>query len=150
VTAPVFNFLLRLEERRAVRLQYCFSIVWLVIEPSPALAHEEIGGFTDLYASLTASRLRSTDVIAPMGEHAIGVLLIDAQVETITRIVTRTIQDAAAGLGSDGEQDRLVRWSAGGASYPRHGTHAHGLLQQAEGLMSRARAEGGNRLCLPV
>jgi predicted signal transduction protein with EAL and GGDEF domain len=151
VAASLFDFLLRLEESRALRLQYCFSLLRLRLDARPALSAENASWLTQRYASLAAGLLRSTDIVALLSGDSIGIILIDADAVAVP-IVARRIADALElwAESEGGQQDSQVTWSAGAASYPRHGSNGAALLDQAEALMSQARAEGGKRVCMPA
>jgi hypothetical protein len=150
VAAPLFNLLLRLEENRALRLQYCFSVVSLLIEGDPPLSSEQVSRLTQLCASLTTNLLRSTDLVTLLAQGGIGVLLVDADASATPEIVRRMTDVFDAWVEGEGPSKRRVKWSAGAASYPQHASRGHALLEQAEILMCQARADGGNRLHLPV
>jgi hypothetical protein len=146
VDASLFNFLLQLEEARAVRLQYCFSLLRLRLHGPTAFLTARGPQQTRQWASLLTGILRNTDIVVLLPEGSIGILLIDADADVIPAIVAR-IADAldAWADGQAWQSAEPVTWSAGAASYPRHGSSGTALLSETEALMLQACAEGGGR-----
>jgi hypothetical protein len=79
--------------------------------------------------------IRGTDVVAPLTQGWLGLLLVDAETTHLPSIFDRlTARLATAG------------WSAGGSCYPRTAARSEDMLRQAFDMLGRAREEGGNRL----
>jgi GGDEF domain-containing protein len=147
----VFRFLLDLELQKAVRLQYCVSLVLVSLEPGTRPANGGEAGdaaLTRQVAESVAPHLRATDVVAALPGRALGVLLIDAETGSLPAIIDRATEGWRARPVAG--QARGLSWSAGGGCFPLTATNATGLMRQASDLMTRARAEGGDRLYLPT
>lgn len=142
----VFRFLVNLEVQKAIRLQYCISIV--------CLAPDLTAGTTDPsqlrhIAQAALRSLRATDVATTVSvdsTRCVALLLIDAEPRSLRPIVNRVT--AVRAPVERAEEERLS-WSAGGGSYPQTVTGGEELLRQALDLMTRANADGGNRFYLP-
>jgi GGDEF domain-containing protein len=132
-----------LEAHKAVRLQYCFSLLWLQFDAERA-EPEGLSGVTETCAALALSRLRATDVMTLLAPTSLGILCVDAEPGAIPRMVERLTENLATGTRT--ANPSRVSWSAGAVCYPRDGSEAETLLELAEQRMTRARIEGGNRL----
>lgn len=146
VAEDLFRLLLHLEVQKAVRLQYCFSVVCLAPDlpegaPPPSLAGR--------IAEVTLRQLRGTDVATTFSDgRVVGLLLIDADAGSLRRILDRATEAARlAAAPSPGAAPLSL--SAGASSYPETATSSRELLRQAIELLTRAQAEGGNRFYLP-
>jgi len=49
----------------------------------------------------------------------------------------------------DGKEEKRTV-SIGGACFPTHANDITGLTQRAEEMLTKAKAEGGNKICLPT
>jgi len=148
IAEDLFKLLLHLEIQKAVRLQYCVSVVCLTPDlPSqtmdPALPRQ--------IAESTVRQLRRTDVATVFSSgESIGLMLIDADTRTLSQILDRATDAArVAAAQAVAQPDQPVSLSAGASCYPETASSGRDLLRQATDLMARARAEGGNRLYLP-
>jgi hypothetical protein len=144
VRAPVFRLLLGLEAHKALRLQYCFSVVWLTFE-AEAAEPDALSRVAARCALLALRRLRGTDVITVFAPSTLGILLVDADASAVPQIFERLTESWSL----TGPVGRLS-WNAGVACYPRDGDRCDLLLAEAQRRMSWARSEGGNRVCVPV
>jgi GGDEF domain-containing protein len=148
VPEDLFRLLLHLEIQKAVRLQYCVSVICL----TPDLPGSAVDpAVPTRIAEATLRQLRGTDVatILSIGP-SVGLLLIDADTRTLRQILDRAADAArvaAAQLGSP--EVTAVSLSAGASCYPETATSGRDVLRQATDLMARAKAEGGNRFYLP-
>lgn len=146
VEESVFRFLLDLEVPKAIRLQYCVSVLCL----RPDLAAGTAGASVVRQIAQTALRpLRATDLATTFSVDSatcIALLLIDAETRTLPQILARVTELQALAVWAEGAP---LSWSAGGSCYPQTVSSGRDLLHQAVELMTCAKAEGGNRLCLP-
>ena len=142
VTPPVFRFLVEFEEQKALRLQYCFSLLWLRFETEEfgAESPEWLGHCT---GSVLAG-VRATDVVTLLEPTTLAVMLVDAAASDVPAVVGRLTQAWALPAG-DSTAPRHW-WSAGAACYPRDGSRSDAVLGTARSRMERARLEGRNRL----
>ena len=141
-----FTFVLNHEVQKAIRLQYCFSILCLTPDFPPRYADLT---FANQMAKVAISHLRTTDVASILPPSSVALLLVDAEARNLPAILQR-LKEALEPLslsvkGGEGG----VTLSAGGGSYPQTATSGSELLRQAIDLMTQAKAEGGNRLHLP-
>jgi hypothetical protein len=135
VDESLFRRLLELEIQKAQRLRYSVSLVCLIAEL----------GFSGNARSSVASTarsitpyLRSTDAEAPWTEGWLALLLLAAETTHLPSILQRLTTCVA-----------MRAWSAGGSCYPRSAARPSDMLRQAIDLLARAKADGGNRLCVP-
>ena len=146
VEENLFRRLLDFEVPKAMRLQYCISVVCM----TPDLRPDEVDPpFAKRMAEIAIRQLRSTDVVTALSQSSIGFLLIDAETQTLPRIHKRVIEELEAHPLIVGRGEWRLTWSAGGSCYPQTATSGRDLLRQATDLMARAKGEGGDRLYLP-
>ena len=148
VEEDLFRLLLHLELQKAVRLQYCVSVVCL----APDLPRGTVDGALAKKIAETAVRhLRGTDVATAFAAGpTIGLLLIDADTRTLPQILERAREGAQAAVQAHAATEQPVSLSAGGSCYPETATTGRDLMRQATDLMTRAQAEGGDRFYLPI
>ena len=156
VAEDLFKLLLHLEIQKAVRLQYCVSVICLTPD-LPDLPNQTIDpGLPRQIAESAVRQLRGTDVATIFSSGgSVGLMLIDADTRTLGQILDRATDAARVTMGQavarqdQPRQDQPISLSAGASCYPETATSGRDLLRQATELMGRARAEGGNRLYLP-
>jgi len=146
VEETLFRFLLDLEVQKAMRLQYCLSVVCMMPDVPPG---EVDPAFTQQSAQMAIRKLRVTDTATTLSPPSIGLLLIDAETRTLPRIHERLKEELKVHPLAVGGREWHLTWSAGGGCYPQTATSGRDLLRQAIDLMHRAKGEGGNRLYLP-
>lgn len=141
----MFRLLVELEVEKATRLQYCVGVVCL----APDLPAGQGPGVARQVAEIAARQLRATDVVATLGETAtIGLLLVDAETQALSRIVKRTTDVLEARPVTIHGNEGRVTWSAGAGCYPQTARSGQDLLTQATDLMTRAREQGGRQVCV--
>ena len=138
VDRTLFTFVLNHEIHLATRLQYPVSLLCL----TPDLTRGAVNPFLlSRLARQAVSQVRATDLIMKLDGQKVALLLADAETRNLPVILERVKE----GL----ELNSPLTLSAGGGCYPQTATNAGELLRQAVKLTGRAKAEGGNRLCLP-
>jgi hypothetical protein len=151
IPEDLFRLLLHLEIQKAVRLQYCVSVICLAPDlpaqsASPSLPSQ--------IAESAVRQLRGTDVATIFSAGgSVGLMLIDADTRTLRQILDRATDAARIAVSqtvAGQEQPQPLSLSAGASCYPEKATSGRDLLRQAADLMAQARAEGGNRLYLPT
>ncbi len=135
----LFGFILNQEIHKAIRLQYPLSLLCLTPDRplgmiTSALIHR--------LATVITGRVRATDLAASLDPSTVAILFVDAEARNLSGILDRLKEELQPGLH--------LTVSAGGGSYPETAFGGAELLQQAIDLMRRAKAEGGDRLCLPT
>lgn len=149
IAEDLFKLLLHLEVQKAVRLQYCVSVICLTADvPAqgvPPTLPQQI-------AESTVRQLRGTDVATIFSSGgSVGLMLIDADTRTLRQILERATDAARVAVAQTvAGQQQPVSLSAGASCYPETATSGRDLLRQARDLMAQARADGGNRLYLPT
>jgi hypothetical protein len=142
VTPPVFRLLVEVEEHKAMRLQYCFSLLSLRLET------EERGvdslEWVERCTGSVLAGVRGTDVLTLLEPTTLAVMLVDAAATDVPAVVRRLTESWALPAGSAATPRR--GWSAGAACYPGDGSRADAVFRAAQGRMERARLEGRNRL----
>ena len=138
VEQDAFTAFLDWEVKKASRLAYCVSVVSMAVDPLDRGLH---GSLTAL-AELMAARIRVTDLVAVIPPRFLALLLVDAPTTSLQAILGRLSSET-------GLVETQTGWSAGASCYPATAQRTNDLLQQATDLMTRAAADGGNRLYLP-
>ena len=138
VEQDAFTLFVDWEVKKASRLAYCVSVVSMAVDPLDRGLH---GSLTAL-AELMAARVRATDLVAVIPPRFLALLLVDAPTASLQAILGRLSSET-------GLADTQTGWSAGASCYPATAQRTNDLLQQATDLMTRAAADGGNRLYLP-
>ena len=138
VEQDVFARFLDWEVQKATRLSYCVSVVSMELGEGSRGPH---GSLTAL-ADDMAARVRATDLVAVIPPRFLAFLLVDAPTTSLRSILGRLSSET-------GLSETETAWSAGASSYPATAQRTGDLLQQATELMTRAAADGGNRLYLP-
>lgn len=144
VEERLFAFLLHHEVHKATRLQYPLSILCLSPDLHPS---EATPALTTQLAREAIRHIRTTDVGSILPPSCVALLLVDAETRNLAGILER-LREAVEPLWFRTRGKERFTLSAGGGGYPRTATNANTLLLQAMELMSRAKAEGGNRLHL--
>ena len=129
VDPSIFRVLVEMETRKAQRMRYVVSLVYVSIDGA-APAHWAL-------AQRVAPGIRATDAVAMQTDDSVAMLLVDAEDTNLPAIMERLQQSLAD-----------MSWSAGGASYPKTAATADALFDQAETMMRRAKELGGRRLSL--
>ena len=145
VEERLFAFLLHHEVQKATRLQYPLSILCLSPDLHPS---EATLALTTQLAREATRYIRTTDAGSVLPPSCLALLLIDAEARNLRGILQRLREVLPLSLAATGRERRFTL-SGGGGCYPQTATNANALLQQAVGLMTRAKAEGGNQLYLP-
>jgi GGDEF domain-containing protein len=147
VAEDLFRLLLHLEIQKAVRLQYCVSVICLTPDVPAGISPN----LQQQIAESTVRQLRGTDVATIFGSGgSVGLMLIDADTRTLRQILDRATDAARVAVAQAvAGQEQPVSLSAGASCYPETASSGRDLLRQARDLMTQARAEGGNRLYLP-
>lgn len=144
--ADYFEQYLYLETQKALRLRYSISLLCVSVSETP---QGENPALTRYVADTMISRLRATDVASVLSPSTVGVLLVDAEIQSVRQIfdrATETLQDHPVSF--EGRTSRLTL-RAGAVCFPRTVTKASDLIRQASALMGRAAGEGTVSLSLP-
>ena len=146
VEADVFQQLLHLETQKALRLRYSISVLCVSVSETHQGEDPPLTGYV---AQEMIRRLRATDVATLLSPSAVGILLVDAEIQSVRQVfdrATETLRDHPVSL--EGRESR-VTLRAGAVCFPGTVTNASDLMRQAIALMGRASAEGTTSLYLP-
>jgi hypothetical protein len=136
----MFRFMVDSELRKAVRLRYSFSV--MSVAPDARDKHAD-RSTTKAMTDQIVHCLRATDLVTSVdGGSSLLLLLVDASTPALPDIFRR-IAGVLHSLPLSG--GGRSTWSGGGASFPESATGSRHLIRQAQELMARARADGGNR-----
>jgi hypothetical protein len=138
----LFRYLIDFEVQKALRLQYCVSVVQLGADVATGDANRL--SQPHVFDALLRTT-RATDVVTALPESSFGVLFIDADTTALNAIVRRLRSELGAVTGAPAPGQRGLTWSAGAACYPKTAISPADLIRQARDLMTRARDEGGDR-----
>lgn len=137
----LFNFLLELEVKKAARYSYFFSLLHIELDRD---AETEI---LDTIAKLIVDEIRDVDIVGKVEKQSFCTLV---QAETRPtfgigerirgRILNYSFENPSGGKLPP------VTISVGGACFPTHGTDVFELRNQADAMLKKARALGGNRV----
>ena len=146
VDRTLFTFVLNHEIHRATRLQYPVSLLCL----TPDLTRGAVNPFLlSRLARQAVSQLRATDLVTKLDGQKVALLLADAETRNLPVILKR-VKEGLDLISPEKQPSKMsLTLSAGGSCYPQTASNAGELLRQAVKLTGRAKAEGGNRLCLP-
>jgi diguanylate cyclase (GGDEF)-like protein len=100
-------------------------------------------------AGVLSQHVRGCDVAGRFGGEEFVVLLPGADTAEALRIAERLREQAAAMPAAASGAEVTVTVSIGAAMLGVHGTDLQGLFAAADFALDRAKAGGGNRVCLP-
>lgn len=146
VEKSLFTFVLDLEVQKAIRLQYCVSVICLTPDHRLPKANSSLA---KQIAERALRQLRGTDLATILSPSSIAILLIDAETATLPTILNRIKEELEARPVTIKGREWRLRWRAGGGCYPMTVTGGRELLRQAIELMTRAKRERVDRLYLP-
>ncbi|MGH2952380.1 MAG: hypothetical protein ACRDKX_10095 [Solirubrobacterales bacterium] len=146
IDVEMFQKLLDLETQKALRLRYSISVLCVSVSETP---QGESPPLTRYVAEAMIRRLRATDVATVLSPSVVGILLVDAEIQSIRQVfdrATETLRNRSVRL-DQGESRPTLR--AGAVSFPGTVTNASDLMRQAIALMGRASREGTVSVYLP-
>lgn len=144
----VFEYLLDLEIKRAMRYQYFFSL--LIIEPD---LRGDIYNESDIIkaiADIISDEVRITDTIGRMGNDNFYVILPHAETSTTITVAERIRSRIESYTFSKNNSEIKNTISIGAACFPTHSNELRNLVSNASEMINRAKTTGGNRVCLPI
>jgi hypothetical protein len=140
VDDATFGVVGELEVRKAVRLQYYFSL--LAIEPSLNDNGEvaDPGGLARRLAPILDQQLRATDLVGiASAVPPLYVLLIDAYLESLPVVIQRLTEEVKTHRFDIDGNRQSVRLTIGYACFPTTATSWAELMNQATARFRRAR-----------
>lgn len=137
----------------ATRFERPFSVLMLDLDRFKQLndthGHQRGDAILIEFSQRVKHTLREVDTFARYGGEEFIVLLPETDEEGAA-ITAEKIREAILGqpFGSMGDEPVDVTVSIGVASYPRHGSSFHELVEGADRALYRAKEEGRNRVCI--
>jgi GGDEF domain-containing protein len=127
LTPNAFEFVLDGELRRAVRSQNFLTLV--VLEARREWGGLEVtadDGTVEEVATVVSREVRDTDLIAKTDKGTLSLVLLDADIESSTRVIDRLMSRI-----DHYDFPNPLRISVGAACYPTHAVDSDSLKQQA-------------------
>jgi diguanylate cyclase (GGDEF)-like protein len=145
--SDVFEYLLDLEIKRAMRYQYFFSL--LIVEPDLRGDTQNEADIIKIIAEIISDEVRITDTIGRMDGNNFYVLLPHAETSCTLTVAERIRSRVESYTFSknDGAVKKTI--SIGAACFPTHSNELKNLVNNASEMISRAKDAGGNKVCLP-
>ena len=147
LNSDVFEYLLDMEIRRAMRYQYFFSL--LIIEPD---LREDIHNESDIIkaiAEIISDEVRVTDTIGRMNKNNFYVILPHAETSCTLTVAERIRNRVESYTFSKNNGTIKKTISIGAACFPTHSNELKNLVNNANEMINRAKDAGGNKVCLP-
>jgi len=140
VEAGFFPQLLYLETQKALRLRYSISV--LCVSVSEGHQGKDPPPTTEYIAQEMIRRLRATDVATLLSPSTVGILLVDAEIQSVSKVFDRATETLRNHPVSFEGRESRVTLRAGAVCFPGTVTNASDLMRQAIALMGRASGEG--------
>ena len=145
--SDVFEYLLDLEIKKAMRYQYFFSL--LIIEPDLKEDTYNDADIIKAIADIISDEVRITDTIGRIGNNKFYVMLPHAETITTLTVAERIrsrIENYTFSKNSSVIKNTI---SIGAACFPTHSNELKNLVSSAAQMINRAKNIGGNTVCLP-
>jgi hypothetical protein len=146
VEADLFRTLLYLETQKALRLRYSISVLCVSVGGK---SEDQQSSLTGYVADTMIRRLRATDVATVLSASEIGVLLVDAELQSVRQVFDRVTQTLLGHPGQGEDRGSPLTLRAGAVCFPRTVTNVSDLVPQARALMRRATEDEAASLYLP-
>ncbi|MBI5042845.1 MAG: GGDEF domain-containing protein [Nitrospirae bacterium] len=143
----VFEYLLDLEIKRAMRYQYFFSL--LIIEPDLQVDVHNEADIIKAIAEIISDEVRATDTIGRMGKNNFYVMLPHSETSCTITVAERIRNRVESYTFSKSNGVTKKTISIGAACFPTHSNELKNLVNNATEMMNKAKETGGNRVCLP-
>jgi diguanylate cyclase (GGDEF)-like protein len=149
VTYPLdsglYQYLLDLETRRAVRYSHFFSICHVVLDQD----HGSDPSIVHTVADILRETIRETDVIGLLNGRIFSVLLHNTEIQNASQVAERIRNRVADQTFTAGNTHLRVTASVGTVCFPTHGNDTTTLLLRAGEMLAEARKHGGNAVAVP-
>lgn len=146
IGVEMFQKFLDLETQKALRLRYSISVLCVSVSET---SRGDNPALTRYVAEAMIRRLRATDVAAVLAPTLVGILLVDAEIQSIRQVFDRATETVRNRSVTFDTRESRPTLRAGAVSFPGTVTNASDLLRQAIALMGRAPREGTVSLHLP-
>jgi diguanylate cyclase (GGDEF)-like protein len=100
-------------------------------------------------ARILNASLRDIDLVGRFGEKEFCVILPSTPMKESVHVAERIKRSINKELtyGSDSQNQEFMTTSVGIASFPENGASSKDMINSARAALSRAEAEGGNKIC---
>lgn len=145
--SDVFEYLLDLEIKRAMRYQYFFSL--LIVEPDLRGDTQNESDIIKIIAEIISDEVRITDTIGRMDRNNFYVILPHAETSSTLTVAERIRSRVESYTFSKNNDVVKKTISIGAACFPTHSNELRNLVSNASEMINRAKDAGGNKVCLP-
>jgi diguanylate cyclase (GGDEF)-like protein len=101
-------------------------------------------------ARILRTTLREIDLVGRFGEKEFCIILPSTPMKEAVRVaerIKRTFKKEYIDSDKDASNRKHISMSVGIASFPENGTTSIEMINAAKAALSRAEAEGGNKIC---
>ena len=137
----VFEYFTNYELKRSIRYQSYFTL--LCLEPDEM---QNNGLNLKMFADVLRDDLRDTDIVGRLNGIRFGVILLNADLRS-SHVAAERLLNKLENYLFTGKKKKTV--AIGGACFPINANNFDDLMNEAESMLTRARENGGNTLCLP-
>jgi diguanylate cyclase (GGDEF)-like protein len=141
----LYQYILELETRRAVRYAHFFSICHVSLDQDHDGDHTALCTVSDILRET----IRETDIIGLVNERTLSVLLHNAEIQNAYVVAERIRTRIADQNFISGDTHHRATASIGSVCFPTHGNDATALLLRAGELLAAAQRQGGNASSIP-
>jgi diguanylate cyclase (GGDEF)-like protein len=105
--------------------------------------------FVKEMARILSTSMRDIDLVGRFGEKEFCVILPSTPMKESVHVAERIKRSINKELtyGSDSQNQEFMTTSVGIASFPENGASSKDMINSARAALSRAEAEGGNKIC---
>ena len=141
----LYQYLLDLETRRAVRYAHFFSLCHIGLDQD----RDRDRTILCTAGDLIRETIRETDVIGLLNEQVFSVLLHNTEIQNAYLVAERIRDRVADQTFIAGSTHLRVTASIGSVCFPTHGNDTGTLLLRADAMLAAAKKQGGNQIAIP-
>lgn len=141
----LYQYLLDLETRRAVRYSHFFSICHVGLDQD----HVGDPGIVHTVTDILRETVRETDVIGLLNGLTFSVLLHNTEIQNACQVAERIRSRIADQMFTAGNANLRVTASIGCVCFPTHGNDTTTVLLRAGEMLAEAKTHGGNKVAVP-
>jgi diguanylate cyclase (GGDEF)-like protein len=141
----LYQYLLDLETRRAVRYSHFFSICHVGLDQDPGVDP----GIVHSAADILRETVRETDVIGLLNGLTFSILLHNTEIQNACQVAERIRSRVADQMFTAGNAHLRVTASIGCVCFPTHGNDTATVLLRAGEMLAEAKKHGGNKVAVP-
>ncbi len=141
----VYQYLLDLETRRAVRYSHFFSICHVGLDQDRGVEPDIVHAVADILRET----IRETDMIGLLNGRTFSILLHYTEIQNACQVAERIRLRVAEQTFTAGNTPLRVTASVSSVCFPTHGNDTTTLLLRAGELLEEAKKHGGNKVTVP-